>query len=314
MEQLTNEIRVSHADRALNEVLEGIGDSMVPFSRHFTQSEEFFLKLEGEFTVPHLPIHHDVRLSVPSHTYLASLREVLSQLVALVPRILRELTWFFDPAEILRPCFFKIYRVEDSLYLYLLRLDLVQKPMEGEVLERGTNDLTPCYRTRKLFLEPVVIPLTEVAREDGRIRAFRVLQTVSQTWIGEFGRGYFQQGIWMDLDLTKFFSKLFLPAGARSYPYYPFLCRYRTICEALLDLSPEGRLAVVPRLHQALAFLQPVMGGIEQVMRHASFSEDLPLFRELKSRVPPAWYEPWRGLRVEAYLNEREGKEYRIDG
>jgi hypothetical protein len=41
--------------------------------------------------------------------------------------------------------------------------------LHHEVVERGTNDQTAVYRTRKLFLEDTVIPLEEV-------RAVRLLQ------------------------------------------------------------------------------------------------------------------------------------------
>jgi hypothetical protein len=48
-------------------------------------------------------------------------------------------------------------------------------------------------------------------------------------------------------------------------------------------------------------------------MKNASFSEELPFFRELKGKVPPAWYEPWKNIRVEAYLNDSEMREFRIE-
>ena len=174
--------------------------------------------------------------------------------------------------------------------------------------------MTATYRTRKLFLEDTIIPLAEVLRDhDGTVRAVRVLQTISQTWIGEFGRGYFQQGIWMDLDLTRFFRRLFLPAGVRSYPYFPFLCKYRTLCQSPVDLSAEGRAAAMPLLRRALGFLVPEMERILAQMRHGGFSEEMSAFRELKARVPKAWYEPWKGLRVESYLNEADRKEFRVE-
>ncbi len=47
----------------------------------------------------------------------------------------------------------------------------------------------------------------------------------------------------MDADLTKFFSKLFLPAGKKTYPYYPYLCKYKTVCQ-----SPDRPRSRGPRL------------------------------------------------------------------
>jgi hypothetical protein len=227
--------------------------------------------------------------------------------------VFKDITYFFDPAEILRPCFFKIYKVEESYYLYLMRLDLMAKTTACRVIERGTNDTTPEFATSRLYLEPVVIPLSEVVRQDGKVRAFRILQTISQTWIGESGRGYFVQGIWMDMDLTKFFSKLFLPKGKRTYPFWPYICKYKTICHSVIGLAPDQRKATLPYLHRAIQFLLPAMEKIQAAMKSASFSESLPYFLELKGRIPDAWYEIWRNLKVDAYLNETEAKEYKID-
>jgi hypothetical protein len=314
VEQISNEIGVGYSDRDINAILEATGRDPRPYTRHFSQGEDFFLKLEKEFTVPHFPIHHDVRRAEPGAEYLRALSEVVEQAAMLAPQALRDLTYFFDPAEILRPCFYKLYRIEDSSYLYLLRVDLAMKGSDSAVVHRGTNDTTAMYRSRKLFLENTVIPLSDVLRDkEGRVKAFRVRQTISQTWIGEFGRGYFQQGIWMDLDLTRFFSRLFLPVGRRTYPFYPFLCKYKTICESVIDLSPEGRTTTMPSLHRAIGFLLPAMEAIQSEMRHGGFTEDMKIFRDLKARVPEAWYEPWEGIRVEPYLNESEMKEFRIE-
>lgn len=314
MEQISNTIGVGYSDGGINAILEAIGRDPRPCTRHFSQGEDFFLKLEKDFTVPHFPIHHDVRRMEPSAEYLGALAEVMRQTAALAPQALRDLTYFFDPAEILRPCFYKLYRIEDSSYLYVLRVDLAMKGSDSTVLQRGTNDTTAMYSSRKLFLENTVIPLSEVLRdEQGRVKALRVRQTISQTWIGEFGRGYFQQGIWMDLDLTRFFSRLFLPVGRKTYPFYPFLCKYKTVCESVIDLSPEGRTITMPCLHRAIGFLEPAMEAIQSEMRHGGFSEDMSIFRALKARVPESWYAPWQNIRVESYLNESEMKEFRVE-
>ncbi|MCX7040381.1 MAG: hypothetical protein NT005_14755 [Spirochaetes bacterium] len=314
MEKISNTIGVGYSDGGINAILEALSRDSRPSTRHFSQGEDFFLKLEEEFTVPHFPIHHDVRRAEPSAEYLRALSRVLEQVAALAPQTLRDLAYFFDPAEILRPCFFKLYRIDDSAYLYLLRVDLAMKASDCTVVRRGTNDTTAEYRSRKLFLENTVVPLSEVLRdEQGRVKALRVRQTISQTWIGEFGRGYFQQGIWMDLDLTRFFSRLFLPAAKRTYPFYPFLCKYKTVCQSVIDLSPEGRTTTLPSLHRAIGFLLPAMEAIQSEMRHGGFAEDMKIFRDLKARVPEAWYEPWKSIRVESYLNESEMKEFRVD-
>ncbi|MGO9410375.1 MAG: hypothetical protein ACLQCB_06430 [Spirochaetia bacterium] len=313
MEQISNEIRVKYSDAAINAILGSIGEETRPVSRHFSQSEDFFLQLEGEYSVPHIPIHHDVRLSVPGAGYLAILRALTKEIAALAPQVLKGLTYFFDPAEILRPCFFQIYGLEGSNYLYLLRMDFAMRAAEATVRERGTNDVTPSYSSRRLFLEDTIVPLESVVRDDGAATAFRIHETISQTWIGEQGRGYFVQGIWMDADLTKFFTKLFLPPNKKTYPYYPYVCKYKTVCHSVVTLSPEGRARTLPHLHRALEFLLPHLEEIQAEMKGRTFSEDLECFRALKARVPPAWYDIWANLRVEAYLNAADMREFKIE-
>ncbi len=313
VEQISNEIRVGHADRALNALLDSIGTERRSFSRHFSQGEDFFLHLDAEYRVPHFLIHHDVRRAEPSTSYSNALEKVVGQVAGLAPQVFKGLAYFFDPAEILRPCFYSVYSAEDSLYLYILRMDLMMRATESTVTERGTNDTTPAYASRRVFLEASLIPLEAVVRRDEKVQAFRIRQTISQTWIGEFGRGYFQQGIWMDADLTKFFSRLFLPAGKRVYPYFPYQCRYKTICQSLVGLDPESRAAAIPILHRSLEFLLPVLEQIQAEMKNSSFSEELEIYRQLKEKVPSSWYDAWRAIRVEAYLNESDMREFRIE-
>jgi hypothetical protein len=316
VEQISNEIRVGYADPGVNETLAAIGSGTRPLSRHFNQFGDFFLLLEAEFTVPSLPIHHDVRQSRPEAGYLASMRETIASLAGLAPQVFQGLGYFFDQTETLRPCFYQVYRQGDDSFLFLLRLDLALKPAEGEVVERGTNDATACWRSRKLFLEPVIVPLVESPAAGNTLQGFRALQAITETYIGEVkltASSYSKQGVWMDPRLTRFFSLLFLPPGADVHPFHPFLCHYKTVCCQPLELSPEGRQAAIPRLQRALAFLLPVMDRIQAALGRAEFSEDLEIYQELKKKVPEKWYEPWRGVRVEAYLNERDRKEYRID-
>ncbi len=313
MEQIADQIRIGYADPGLNGLLKAIGEDKGPVDRRFSQGEDFFLHVEPAFTVPHFQVHHDVHVPEPSPAYLKALTLVMEQVSGLVPQVFKGLTYYFDPTDILRPSFYHVYRIGESLFLYLLRMDLVMKPSSVTVIERATNETTASYTTHQLFLESIVIPLAEVEKNGERVKSFKVRQTISQTWIGEFGRGYFQQGIWMDADLTKFFSRLFLPADKRIYPYYPFQCKYKTVCEALISLDPEGRAAAVPMLHRVLEFLGPVMERIQEEIKSSSFSEELVIYRSLKGQVPQGWYEAWQRVKVERYLNQAEMKEYKIE-
>jgi hypothetical protein len=314
MEQVSNEIPVGYSDQPLNELLRSIGSEERPFDRRFSQGEDFFIHLDQPIIVPHFQIHHDVRQPVPSPVYLSSLKTVVEQIIRCAPQVLKGLTYFFDPAEILRPCFYYVYATNEELFLYILRLDLIIRATESNVIERGTPDTTPKYSSQHLFLEATLIPLEGVVREGDKVKGFRVRQAISQTWIGESGRGYFRQGIWMDTDLTKFFSRLFLPSEKRTYPYYPYLCRYKTVCQSIIELGPGGRAAAVPLLQRSLKFLLPEMDQIQAEMKNSSFSEKMEIYLKLKSKVPKTWYKAWRGVVVHAYLNEADMREFRIEG
>lgn len=313
MEQITNEIKLSYTDKEINTRLENLNHNNSSFKRHFNQTEEFFLDLEDDFIIPSLPIHHDVRQPRPSPEYLESLQQILEQILPLTPGVFNELTYLFDPREIMKPCFFKLYKIDQASYLYLVQMDLIYRSREAQVLERGNNDFTARYSSRRLFLETLFIPLDRVLVEDDKIRSFVLKQMISSTWVGEVGRGYFVQGIWIDNELTRFFSKLFLPEGKRTYPFYPYVCKYRTICQNLIRLNPEARKLYLPYLHRAIEFLSPSMKRIEQSMRDTSFSEDNETYKELKKQVPANWLETWNNLKIDVYLNKQDMKEFSVE-
>jgi len=314
MEARSNELRVGATDREINALLgRPPTNGAIPATKHYNQTEDFFLSLAHSFTVPSVPIHHDVANPKPSERYLAALRRVMAELVPMVPDVFSGLTYFFDPTDVLHPSFFKVYRVEEEQYLYLLKIDLSFRAQDAEVIERGTNDVTAAYHTKHLYLESLFIPLQGVRTEGERIVSFAVRQTISQTWIGETGRGYFVQGIWMDLDLTKFFSKLFVPAGKRLYPFYPFVCKFKTICESVVEHESEMRKGRLPYLHGALKFLLPRLAEIQEALRGTSFSEGLESFRKLKAEVPQGLTAIWADYAIQTYLNEKDMKEFRLD-
>ncbi len=313
VENVSRTIQLFYTDREINSILSQIGSDSSPFTKHYNQSEELFLKLKESFTVPALPIHHDVKNPYPTRDYVVKIRELISTLVQHAPSVFKDLTYLFEPTEILKPNFFKIYRINGENYLYLVKIDLLFRARDDEIITQGSNDTTPSYRTNHLFLEANLIPLAHIELDGGKVKAFHIKQTISQTWIGERGRGYFVQGIWIDDDLTKFFSKLFLPQGKRTYPYYPFICKYKTVCLNIIDFSATGRKQQLPYLHRAIQFLLPEMERIQNALKNADFSENLPIFKELKSRVPPALSQPWENLNIEVYLNEEDMKEFKVD-
>lgn len=282
------------------------------YTRHFNQSEDFFLKLDTPFEVPSFSIHHDVREHTPAGRYREALRNFVDSIQKLVPGVFQELRYAFDPTEILRPVFYKLFRADGQVYLFHIRIDLVFRPQLHEIVKKGTNDTTPVYRTNQLTMEVSVVPIREVQQSDTGTPLFVVDQMISDTWIGETGRGYFVQGIWIDADLTKFFSKLILPRGKRVYPYYPFNSKFRTICHTPVTLEATNRGATIPVLHRVRGFLAPHVERIQSILREEAFSESLPLFEEIKATVPAELEKPWETLSMKVYLNDEDMKEFEV--
>ncbi|MFP4152638.1 MAG: hypothetical protein ACLFR8_12790 [Alkalispirochaeta sp.] len=312
MEKTLGEIRLYATDPTINGLLRRKSDHSVGYRRHFNQSEDFFLRLGREFQVPSFQIHHDIQHITPDAGYIDTLRGYLDQLQQMIPGVFEGLTYYFDPAEVLRPGFFQLYRVSGEYYLYLLKLDLVYRPQNHTVVGKGSNDTTPVYRTANLIVEANVVPLRDVRREGEKTTGFLIDQLISDTWIGETGRGYFVQGIWIDTDLNKFFTKLFVPEGKRIYPYYPYTSKYRTICHNPINLEARSRREALPHLHRARTFLTPYLDEIQSVLREREFAPDLPLFRELKARIPEEWTHFLDDFALDMYLNDDEMREYEV--
>lgn len=316
MEQLLNEIRVSWLDREMNRLLASIpekADSLPPRTG-YNQNEDFFFFLPENVTIPRLPIHHDINVAQPEDAYIVPLRELVKRLVALLPGVFQGLTYFFDPTEISKVSFFRLYKIEETIYLYFFRIDLSFHPFDSEIIEAGRNDVTAMYSTRRLFAESVLMPLDSVDWDSGKVRAFRVRQLVSNTYMGEEHRGIFgRRGLWKDAALTKFFSRLVLPEGARTYPFFPLSCKFRTVCAEVPVLSQEFRRNSLPVLHRAIAFLSPEMNKIEGSLKSGEFSDKMPLFAEMRSRVPGPWIDIFRGFGTKAYLNDSDMKEFALE-
>ncbi len=307
-------IRIASMDSGIQALLEAVQTREgADYSRHFTQGEDFFIELDRPFRVESMPIHHDVRVTKAQEPYRSALFKTLSGLVPLLPELFTDLRYFFNPSQTLWPSFYRLYSVLGRFYLFLLKLDLTYRPLESETIEAGTNDRTALFTTNRLYLSADIIPLETIVKEGERIRGFKPLELIEDTWIGETGRGYFQRGIWMDSELTKFFTKLFTPAQKRFYPYYPFSCAYHSICLSLVDMAPEARRTLVPYLHHALDFIAPHMDELSAVLRDEQFNEEAPLFKRLKEEVSKELYKPWKNIEVSAYLNKNEQREFKVD-
>ena len=313
MEQARGEIRLGYSDPGMNEIISVSPAEPIAFTRHFDQNEDFFLRLPSAVVVPSLPIHHDVRRSSPGEDYLSALRDLTRALIARRLAIFHGLSYVFDPGEVQRPTFYALHEQGGRINLYLLRLDLSFRPTVHEITERGSNDVSPAYRTDRLYVEADMIPVTDIIGSESNPEGVHVEQIVSETWIGETGRGYFVQGIWLDRDLTKFFSKLFLPPGKRTYPYYPLTCKYRSVCMSVVDLLPTRRWEETPLLHAARDFLKPHIEEIQKALKEQAFSENLETFQRLKAKIDESRQKAWSSLHVRAYLNETDMKEFVVE-
>lgn len=313
MEQILNEIKVVFTDSEINNILKSIKlQNPVPYTMHFNQNEDFFIQIPSEIFVPQLPIHHDIRSNTPNANYVRLITQVIEQICVLIPELLEGLTYFFDPAEILKPCFYRLYKIEDVLYLYLLRIDLNPRLLEVTVKQSGSNDITASYYSKRLYLESELIPLEKIITENPALPRFLVDQIISQTWIGETGRGYMVHGIWMDIDLSKFFSKAFIPQGKKIYPYYPLFCKYKTLCSFVPMVGSQGRKLLLPLFHKAKFFFKPYIPKIQEILKNQKFSENLPEFKEIASKVPDEWKKQLQNFYVISYLNQFEQKEFQI--
>ncbi|MBI9101371.1 MAG: hypothetical protein JEY99_03070 [Spirochaetales bacterium] len=305
-------IQLHYRNSEISGIIEELSLGSTHYSCRFNQNEEFFLHLDDEFTIPAFKIHHEVSQTIPDKIYLEKIKTVLKGVIPLAPEVFHGLKYFFNPAENLRMSFFQVYRANGNSYLYLMKIDLEHKPGQGIILTQATNDQTAEYRTRNIFIECDIIPINTILSQE-KPPAFILEQNISQTWIGQRGKGYLVQGIWIDAELTKFFTKLFLPQGQRNYPYYPFSCRHKTICHTPVNLSVEGRKKHLLMLIKSAHFLKPRMERIEAAMKQDNFSESNPVFQAIKKEVPPAWTEPWKNLKVTPFLNEFDMKEFTID-
>ncbi len=313
MEQLTNFLEFYYTNSEINALLGGKRGGSVPYTRHYNQAEEFFLKLPVTYAVPHFPIHHDILKKRPDTAYLSGITYVISQLAQAVPDIFAGLTYLFDAEEIHKPLFIRLYKYGGNYFLYTLRVDLTFRHSAHEVIEKGDNDTTIYYRTGHLYLEAQMIPISELVKRGERICGVLINQLISQTWIGERGRGYFIQGIWMDDDLSKFFSRLFVPEGKLIYPYYPYVCKYKTMCRNIISLASDRRAQGLVTFFKAIDFLRPHLADIQNDLRESAFSEELPHFKTLKMRVPPELYGDWKDVRIKIYLNEQEMREFIVE-
>lgn len=312
MEKLLDVISFNYSDPEISGILNSAVDQKAAYSIHFSQNEDSFVKCGSSFKVPSFSIHHDVNLKNPSDNYLKALRTLMSTLVSAYPGLFEGTKYFFDPAEVLRPCFIQVFKLEDSYYLYLLRPDLNVRLSESNILTSSTNDTTAEYETEKLYFDSIFIPIDkpDITASGGKIPIKRMFRS---TWVGESGSGYHINGQWIDIELTKILSALYLPENKNAYPYYPFRCDFNTVCFFPADLSLAGRKGFLSYLHKSLPLIKPNLPNIEAGMKTEEFSRKHPLYIDLKKKITEEWTKTWSYLKISPYLNENDMKEYILE-
>ena len=309
-------MQLDFSDSDINRALRKIDPGASVFSRHFSQNEEFFIRLPRPVEIESFPIHHDLGNPKPHPRQRNAVRSLVEQLLDIDGSPLHGLTHVFDPSANQLPAFFRLYRMGEVTFLYLLRMDLTYRPRRSELVKRTSSAETAHYRTTDLFLESDLLPLEEVETRGEKIRAIRLEQSISDTWIGETGRGYMRAGMWLDRDLTKFFSRLFIPRGLHTYPYFPFSCKYRAISHTVIGLEESQRQRSVRMLNRARDVLLPRLREIEDSLRTVAqngFTEELPAFARIKRTIGPEWDEPWKDFAIRMYLNEEDEREFQIE-
>jgi len=310
----TSAIDNTVTDPGINAILAeiGAGEAISRGTCRFSQNEDRFTILETPVEIPPFTVHHDFQDPIPPEGYVEALADVVRQVAEGAPWLLDGTRWFFDPVNIHAPAFYRVEEFADRSYLYLARIDLGCRALESDILETGTNSRTHRFRTDRLYHESDWFPLAPgtLPADDGRI-AFD--QTIPITWKGEAGEGYMIHGIWMDSDINKFLSKLVLPPGRRNHPFYPVTCKHRCVSVNALGMEPSSGRSGPAALHAIRERFEPELDAILDDLQNAPFSELLPLFKDIKARVSPDLGTPWENLKVTAYLNDREQKEYSVE-
>ncbi len=292
----------------INSLLADLDTDEIPASSHFTADERFFLKLPEAVEIQSFPIHHDVRKNTPPKRFLDSMISTLSSLTDHVPGLFRGCTYTFDPAYPLEPLFYRILRNNGERYVYMFKLALSYSPAAHEVVRRGSNDVSPSYRTNRLPVDSFLLPLVQADAGTLKIRRY-----ISSTWIGETGRGYLTQGIWMDRDFTRILSQIVLKEHAKTHPWYPVCVRQNTLGYAPVEHTRHAIDSLLPHIARLEAFFAPHMSEIETLLRNGEKTRIAELADELTARYPPDERKRYTQFQTKAYLNEFDQKEYRIE-
>lgn len=271
----------------------------------FDEEERCFFRVPVAVPVPSFPVHHDLNDTVPSTDYTRRLTSVLNELTAQVPELFVDTRICFDPARVLQPIFQRLLSTNEPQVALRVQLDLRAHPQHDRIVRNAGNDYTAEYETRDIYADVEIVPV-----EEDRVS---VRQLLSPTWIGERGHGHMAQGIWIDRDLTRFFTALVEPSPARLYPYYPFSSRFRSLTHRPPSWKHEDIALSVKRYQQMSTVLVPALPDIETTFRAESFSRALPLIGELSGSIPAWIRDSFEGMHCRRSLTAEGLMEYTLE-
>jgi hypothetical protein len=304
------DLAFSVTDPEIEELLHPREPQGQPFSCHYSQEEDFFLRLPKPFEVPSMNVYHPFDNPVPGDDYLKALRGVLQTLTPRLPAVFADLSWRFDPNDILRPSFVQKLESNGQIFFYLLRIDLNFRGRYSQILKPSSNDRTPAWRSDCLFLESYLFPAVELRQSD-KEWSVDIKRLFGKTWKGEVGRGYLRQGVWIDQDISKFLSFVVLGPKSKIHPHYPLVCRLNTLALRVPDLNPQARVEACDDLAQAWEFFSPWAGEIEDHLFHTRFHKESPLFLQVCAQVPTPLGRRFHNFQVAGYLDSTGQKEFR---
>jgi hypothetical protein len=143
-------MQLDFSDSDINRKLRKIDPGTSTFTRHFSQNEEFFIRLPRPVEIESFPVHHDLADHKPHPRQRNAVRSLVDQLLDVDSSLLDGLTHLFDPSANQLPAFFRLYRMGDVTFLYLLRMDLTYRPRRSQLIKRTSSAETALYDHRSL--------------------------------------------------------------------------------------------------------------------------------------------------------------------
>lgn len=293
---------------SVNRLLSAAQSDAIPASAHFSVDEQFFLKSSDPIRIPQFPVHHDVRNPVPDEEYLSSLKPALTALIERFPGLFRACRYSFDPAYPHEAVFYRLLNAGSETFVYIFRVSLSFVPRMHVVVEKGSNDYTASYWTNRIPVDALIMPVAQVDSDTVRVERY-----ISSTWIGETGRGYLTQGIWVDRDFSKILSQIVNRNSSRAYPWFPVSTRYNTISYRPIELTMHAIDELTHHVATIRHSLASHMSEIESLLRSGDREALSGLAETLAAAFPERERERYRGIRTRPYLNEFDQKEYQIE-